>query len=158
VAFPYIWVFLGLLVAYMVYSYWAGLDARYPIGAALVLLVVTAAVDATGNSSTANALAEYVFILLGAGVVLLLVDHFRESRPATARPDAGLGPARETVSTEPTQEREGASEDSFHGLEQQTVPVVDAARHQHEYDEEGSDAEPDDGKGEHREPWMEDAE
>lgn len=81
---PYTEIFLGLLLAYMVYSVWARLDGRYPIAAALVLLVVTAVVDAAGDATTANSLAEYVFFLLAAGVVLLLVEHVRErpTRPA----------------------------------------------------------------------------
>jgi hypothetical protein len=158
VAFPYTEVFLGLLVAYMVYSFWARLDARYPIGAALVLLVITAVVDAVGNSATANTLAEYVFFLLGAGVVLLLLDHFRERRPAAAGTDTGLVPAREPVPAEAAQERKGASEDALHGLEQQPVPVVDAVGDQNQYDEEAGDAEPKGGKGEKRDPWVEDRE
>ncbi len=83
--FPFAEVFLGLLAVYLVYSVWAGLDGRYPIGAALVLLVVTALVDALGAVDTANTLAEYVFFLLAGGVVLLLVEHVRDGRTATGR-------------------------------------------------------------------------
>ncbi|HYA58571.1 MAG TPA: hypothetical protein VEH57_08975 [Thermoplasmata archaeon] len=78
--FPYVPVFLGLLLIYMVYSEWVRLDSRYLIGAALLLLAVTAVVDALGATGTANLLAEFVFFLLGGGVVLLLVDHVRERR------------------------------------------------------------------------------
>ena len=38
--FPYVAAFLVLLLAYMVYSQWARLDSRYPIAAALLLLVI----------------------------------------------------------------------------------------------------------------------
>ncbi|MGC2289762.1 MAG: hypothetical protein WA688_07905 [Thermoplasmata archaeon] len=75
---PYTDLFLGLLGAYMVYSAWTRLDSRYPIAGALVLLVVAAVVDAAGATGAANAIAVYVFFLLAAGVVLLLVDHLRE--------------------------------------------------------------------------------
>ena len=95
VSFPYLELFVGLLVAYMVYSVWAHLDARYPIAAALVLLLVTAIVYAGGASASANVLAEYVFFLLGAGIVLLLVEQFRASRrpaPADSRPPQGEAP------------------------------------------------------------------
>ncbi len=69
--------FLLLLGIYMVYSQWAGLDSRYPIAAALVLLVVAAVLDAGGETGPANTVATYLFFLLAAGVVLLLVDHVR---------------------------------------------------------------------------------
>lgn len=85
-SFPYTEVFLALLVAYMAYSVWSGLDGRYPIAAALLLLVVTAVVDALGNTGAANTLAEFVFFLLGAGVVLLLIEHVREGRAVSASP------------------------------------------------------------------------
>jgi hypothetical protein len=118
VAFPYAEVFLGLLVAYMAYSIWAGLDPRYPIGGALVLLVVTAVVDALGNSDAANTLAEYVFFLLGAGVLLLLFDYVREGRVPCPEAVPPLGPRPEPVPTETTGERQGPAEDPFDRLEQ----------------------------------------
>ncbi len=82
VTVPYPDLFIGLLGAYMLYSAWARLDSRFLIGAALILLVVAAVIDAGGATGTANALAVYVFFLLAGGVVLLLVDHVREERPA----------------------------------------------------------------------------
>ena len=72
--------FLGLLLIYMVYSEWARLDSRYLVGAALLLLIITAVVDAAGETGVANTLSAYVFFLLAGGVVLLLVDHVREER------------------------------------------------------------------------------
>ena len=88
-AFPLAEVFLGLLTLYMVYSQWIGLDSRYPIVAALVLLVATAVVDAAGDLDAANTLAEFVFFLLAAGVILLLIDHVRAARstPSSRGPD-----------------------------------------------------------------------
>jgi hypothetical protein len=62
--FPYSLLFVGLLAA------------------ALILLVAAAIADAVGSVAAANAFAEYVFFLLAAGVVLLLVDHLRAGRVA----------------------------------------------------------------------------
>ncbi len=83
--------FLLLLLAYMVYSQWVGLDSRYPIAAALVLLVVAAVLDAGGETGPANTLATYLFFLLAAGVVLLLADHLRHPEPE-ATPEASATP------------------------------------------------------------------
>ena len=108
---PYSVVFLALLVAYLVYSAWARLDPRYPVAAALLLLVATAVVDALGAVGTANALAGYVFFLLAGGVVLLLVDHVR-GRDRADRPDAAsAGPA---PAAEAADERHLPPEDAFH--------------------------------------------
>jgi uncharacterized membrane protein len=98
VAFPYEVVFVALLVAYMVVSEWERLDSRYPIVAGLVLLVVAAIADAAGATATANTLAVYVFFLLGAGVILLLVDYVRESRRSPSR-DSLRAPAEPEAST-----------------------------------------------------------
>lgn len=103
---PYPLVFLGLLVLYMVYSEWAGLDSRYPVAAALGLLVVTAVVDALGNVPAANTLAEYVFLLLAGGVVLLLVDHLRAGRAAAPGPPTSS--AAPDPSGQPAHERHGS--------------------------------------------------
>jgi len=93
---PYSLVFFALLAGYVLYSFWARLDARYPIVAALLLLIATAFTDAAGAVSLANTLGEYVLFLLAAGVVLLLLEHLVEPRDG---PDAGasLGPAGATV-------------------------------------------------------------
>ncbi len=140
--FPYVEVFLGLLVVYMGFSIWSGLDSRYPIAAALVLLVATAVVDATGNVAIANTLAEYVFFLLGAGVVLLLIDHVRESRRPSGA-GRSLAPPTEGKTAETTEPGKGATDQSLDSVEQQSIPVVDASSDQHEYDEQHRDAEPD---------------
>ncbi len=106
---PYSTVFLGLLLAYMIYSQWARLDSRLPIAAALGLLVITAIVDALGNVTIANVFAEYVFFLLAGGVVLLLADHVRESREA----DRGGSPQADGPqggSADPMEERQRATD------------------------------------------------
>jgi hypothetical protein len=116
---PYSLLFLGLLALYMVYSEWARLDSRYPIGAALVLLVAAAIADAAGSVSVANTFAEYVFFLLAAGVVLLLVDHLRDRRPlpagsgASAQAVAPVGPA-----PEPVKDLEAPAKQALDGPEQ----------------------------------------
>lgn len=66
----------------MVYSEWAGLDSRFLLIAALLLLGVTAVADSVGALGAANTFAEYVFLLLAGGVVLLLVDHLRDGARA----------------------------------------------------------------------------
>ncbi len=140
-SFPYVDVFLALLVVYMGYSVWSGLDSRYPIAAALVLLVVTAVIDATGNVAVANTLAEYVFFLLGAGVVLLLIDHVRDSRREAHATGTSAGPAQGKTA-ETAQPGKRTADQSLDGVEQQPVPIIDASGDQHEYDEEKRDAQP----------------
>lgn len=112
--FPYIPAFLVLLVAYMAYSEWARLDSRYLIAAALLLLVATALVDAAGATDIANALAEFVFFLLAAGVVLLLVDHVRDATPARDPPggDSGLR-SWEPDPPDPSEDRQRSSDQTF---------------------------------------------
>ena len=107
--FPFTLVFLALLAAYAVYSVWADLDPRYPVGAALVLLAAAAVTDAAGATGAANALAEYVFFLLAAGVVLLLVDPVRRGRPVGPPTSAGAEPAV-VPTAEPADERQGPSD------------------------------------------------
>lgn len=124
---PYTYVFGALLLIYMVYSQWAGLDSRYPIAAALVLLVGAAIVDASGASAVANTLSVFVFLLLAAGVVLLLADHVRASRRA-ARSGADATAAQPPEAAEEVQ---ATSEDPLHGLEEQLVSRIHAARQQH---------------------------
>ena len=106
---PYTAIFLGLLVAYLAYSVWARLDGRYPIAAALALLVATAVVDAAGDTNAANSLAEFVFFLLAGGVVLLLIEHVR-GRPAPERSVPSASGAPQSPAAEATEERKGSSE------------------------------------------------
>lgn len=106
---PYTTVFLGLLIAYLAYSVWARLDGRYPIAAALALLVATAVVDAAGDTNAANSLAEFVFFLLAGGVVLLLIEHVR-GRSTPGGPVPSISRAPQGPATEATEEREGPAE------------------------------------------------
>ncbi|MFZ0891802.1 MAG: hypothetical protein WB778_01775 [Thermoplasmata archaeon] len=116
---PLVGIFLALLFLYMVYSEWRRLDSRYPIVAALVLLVVTAVVDAGGNLNAANTLAEFVFFLLAAGVILLLVDHAREAR---RRPEPlgrrGRSVRSDTPASDPTEQTERATDHTLDRFEQ----------------------------------------
>lgn len=96
-------LFLALLVAYMAYSIWARLDGRLPVAAALVLLLAAAVLDALGATAAATTLAEFVFFLLGAGVVLLLIEHVRAGRSGASPLPAALEPPAE--GGEPTHER-----------------------------------------------------
>jgi hypothetical protein len=106
---PYTPIFVGLLVVYLVYSVWAHLDGRYPIGAALALLVVTAVVDAAGDTAAANSLAEFVFFLLAGGVVLLLIEHVRD-RPRAQGEAASVGSSTKGVPPEASEERKGPAD------------------------------------------------
>jgi hypothetical protein len=78
----------------MIYSQWVRLDSRYPIVAALVLLVLAAIADAVGSANAANLLAIFVIFLLGAGVVLLILDHLRDAPRV-------LPPSQPTVAPDP---------------------------------------------------------
>ena len=112
--FPYVPAFLVLLVVYMAYSAWARLDPRYPIAGALLLLVVTAIVDAAGSIDVANTLAEFVFFLLAAGVVLLLIDHVRGEPRTGGPPRWGSGlRSWHPDSPDPSQPRQGSAEQTF---------------------------------------------
>lgn len=135
--FPYTEVFLGLLLAYMVYSVWARMDARYPIAAALALLVVTAVVDALGDYASANTLAEFVFFLLGAGVVLLLIEHVRENprRSTTSVEGGGSGSAPDAAPPDPPHSDERDAAESFDRVEQEPNLLVHALRDEHEEEE-----------------------
>ncbi len=118
-AFPLVELFLGLLVVYMLYSLWIGLDSRYPIVAALVLLVVTAVVDAAGDVNAANTLAEFVFFLLAGGVGLLLIDHVREARKAPSRRSrSARSGAAHPPTAYATEQPEGTTDHSLDRLEQ----------------------------------------
>lgn len=91
--FPFVDLFVALLVAYMIYSVWAATDARYLIGAALLVLLGAAIAEAAGRSTVAATLGEYVFLLLAGGVVLLLIEHARTDRGRPAGPSGGGGTA-----------------------------------------------------------------
>ncbi len=126
-AFPFVPVFLGVLLAYMVYSEWVRLDSRYLVAGALVLLVVTAIVDAAGATGAANTLAEFVFFLLAGGVVLLLVDHVRDRPRRGDEPTGSSGPgARHADATDPAQEWEGMADETLDSPEQESVTLVHA--------------------------------
>jgi hypothetical protein len=142
-AFPYLAVFGVLFLVYMGYSFWARLDPRYPIGAGLVLLVATALTEALGASPAAATLAEYVFVLLTGGVVLMLLDRVRtasgpmptgdQSREASGVP--------EEQPPHPTDEGQGPPEHPLDHLKEQPVPPVDAAGGHDDQDEQSGHPE-----------------
>ena len=80
--FPAVPAFLVLLLAYSAYSWWASLDPRYPLFAAFGLLIVSVVLAALGQVGVANTVAVFVFLLLGAGVILMLATFLRERRSA----------------------------------------------------------------------------
>jgi hypothetical protein len=140
---PYVLAFVALLAAYCGYSLWARLDPRLPIGAALVLLLVAAIVDAAQDLATANVLAEFVILLLGAGILLLLLEHARD---AGRRPRASGASSRDAETTDPAQEGDRTAEQSLDRAEQQAVPFVDASGEQHHDEEQAGDPETDHGQ------------
>ena len=138
VPFPYLAVFLALLAAYMAYSVWASLDVRYPIVVAIVLLVATAAVDWMGDAGSADILAEYAILLLGAGAVLVVIDRVRAPR-AVPSPRPELSGSSSGEAAEPPEPWKGTTDHTLDRLEEQAVPVVDASRRDDEDDEEHRD-------------------
>jgi hypothetical protein len=139
----YILAFVGLLAAYVAYSLWARLDPRWPIGAALVLLLVAAIVDAAQQVGAANVLAEFVVFLLGAGVLLLLLEHARDAR----HPDRASGsPARDPEATDPPQQGDRPAEEPLDRPEEEPVALVDAAGQEHHEQEQAGDPEADHGE------------
>ncbi len=118
-ALPYEAIFLGLLIAYMIYSQWIRLDSRYPIAGALLLLVAAAVADALGQSDAANTLAIYVFFLLAGGVLLLLLDHIREERQKAVASHRTSGPAWRQSGEPPAEtpyERQGPAQQALDDL------------------------------------------
>ena len=143
--FHYVALFGALLLAYMVYSAYAQLDPRLPILGALVLLVATALTEAAGFTDSADLLAEFVFLLLIAGVVLLLVDHLRK-RPASSPSGAPSTAVMDASAPEPTNELQPTPHEPLDRLQEQPVAPVDAPSDHDDQDEHPSGGQPDDGK------------
>jgi hypothetical protein len=97
VSVPFIEIFLVLFGAYLFFSEWIGLDSRYPILLAIVLLAAAALSDALGDLALATVSTEYALLVLTGGLFLLIVAHFREDRrgnpkiptPPLSEPPAG---------------------------------------------------------------------
>lgn len=122
---PAVPVFLVLLVAYTAYSWWSSLDPRYPLLAAFALLVACAGLAALGEVGVANTVAVFVFLLLGSGVLLMLLDRLRERRRAR---DPGGDRAPSEMGRQPSDEEDPASEHPLDRLQQQPVADVQAPR------------------------------
>jgi hypothetical protein len=153
VTLPYDEVFLALLGVYFAYSVYAKLDGRYPIAGALVLLVGAAILEATGDLSAANTVAVFVFFLLAAGVLLLLVEHVREER-ARSTGVSGIGGThsaagvaeRQAPAGDPSDTGEGSADHPLDHLEDEPIAPVDAGRQKDHEDEDRGDAEHDRGE------------
>jgi hypothetical protein len=117
VTLPYLEIFLALFAVYLGFSVWMRLDARYPIAAALLLLVAAAVADAGGAVALANTLAEYVFVLLAGGVILLLIEHVRSPTPSSGPETTGGDGGRETP-PEPADEGDSPADQGLDGLEE----------------------------------------
>jgi hypothetical protein len=159
-SFPYLAVFGILLLVYVGYSLWERLDPRYPIGAALVLLVATAITEAVGASPQADTLAEYVFLLLVGGVVLMLLDQVRPRAGSSPRENSlGRGTrVSEEQPTDPADQGELPSQEPLDDLEQKSVAPVDAAGGHDDQDEQPRHGESHDGERPVREGGVKEAE
>ena len=65
--------------------------------AALLLLCMTVIVAELGSPGVASLLADLVFFLMGAGVLLLLIDFARGDRSTASRPEAAPVPSHGTA-------------------------------------------------------------
>ncbi|HEV2317187.1 MAG TPA: hypothetical protein VGV89_06400 [Thermoplasmata archaeon] len=68
------WTFGALVLGYVGYSWWARLDARYPLIGGTFLAIVAGVASWRGELGLAIDLAKYATILFGGGVLLLLID------------------------------------------------------------------------------------
>jgi hypothetical protein len=139
-AFPYREAFGALFLLYLVYSFWQRIDPRYPIAAALLLLVATALVEAGGATDAADTLAEYVFVLLVGGAVLLLVERLRPDPSRPGRSGERAVPPVEDPS-HPTDEGQGPAEHPLHDVQEEPVAPVDAPGRENGQDEPPRDAQ-----------------
>jgi hypothetical protein len=140
-AFPYLAIFGVLLLLYMAYSLWERLDPRYLIGAGLVLLVATAITEAAGYATAANLLAEYVFFLLGGGVLLLLLDPFLRARGKVGGSSLQRPADAEEHPADAAQQRDLPPEQPLDHLEQQPIPLIDAPGGHDDQEEQPRDAQ-----------------
>lgn len=137
-AVSYTELFVGLLAAYALYSVWVRLDPRYPVAGALLLLVAAALSQAADATDAANRLAEFAFLLLAAGVLLLLIDHLR-AEPGVHPPEELL--AGREMTGQGAHEGEPAPDEVLERLQEEPVAPVDAPGDDHHEDERSGDAE-----------------
>jgi hypothetical protein len=151
VAGPYLEIFVGLLGVYLVVSAMSHLDPRYPIVAALLLLVSAGVADAANAVGLANTLAEFVFLLLGGGVVLLLVERLRGTpAPAVRSGMSAAVVAPQGGAPEPADQRDPHPQERLDGVEEHLVPAVDAPRGEDAEQEPDRDGDGHDGEGPER--------
>jgi hypothetical protein len=84
VSVPYQLVFLAFLGVYVLYSAGLGLNPRWPVYGALLLLVAAALAHALGASDAADEFALDAVFLLGAGVTLVAFDRWRRGHRSAA--------------------------------------------------------------------------
>jgi hypothetical protein len=140
---PFVLAFVVLLAGYVGYSLWARLDPRLPFAGALAVLVVAAIADAAQAVGTADVLAEFVLLLLAAGVLLVVLEHARKGR---RRADRSTSVAGDPEATDPAEERDRSAEQSLDGAQQHPVPLVDTPGQEHDDEEEAGDPETDHGQ------------
>lgn len=138
---PYQDVFLVLLVGYCGYSLWAGLSPRYPLFAALLLLLAAAGTNWAGATEASNNLGlDAIFVLAAAvGLTSLEIVRARGLRPRAA--GVADPPAADTP-----QPGQPSSQHSLDDLQGEAVATVDASRSEDDHDEHSGDGEPDQGE------------
>jgi hypothetical protein len=137
VSVPFQGVFLALLLLYGAYSIGAGLNPRWPLYGALLVLVAAAVADGVRATDAANGLALDVVFLLIAGVGLTAFDRWR---PRTR--SAASAPSPNPPGADPSQQLQAAAEHPLHDLQGEAVAVVHAPREQDDQNEESGDPQP----------------
>lgn len=138
-AVSYELVFAVLVLVYLVASYWAGLDPRWPVVGSAGIVLVAALDSARGDVAQANTLAPYALILLGGAVVLLIVT-------PDPPPSPGVAPVEAAAETrQGADQRDGSPQDPLDHLQEQPVPFIDRPRQDDGEDEQPGDRQPDHG-------------
>lgn len=81
----YLFVFVIVVIAYVIYSAWTRLDSRFLIVAVVVIPTIAAIEYGLGRTGQASSLADYFFIVLGGFIALLVIDDLRGDRESKAR-------------------------------------------------------------------------
>jgi hypothetical protein len=140
VSIPFQLGFLAVLLVYALYAAAVGLNPRWPVYGALLVLLLAAVAEGLGSTGAANQLALDVVFLLAVGVALIAFDRWR-GRARSAPTVAPTNPP----GADPAEQREPASQHPLHDLEGQGVAPVDASGQEDDEHEESGDREPDQG-------------